>query len=98
MRRVLPFLWSLILLAAAVPVTAQQSGDFTYSSDGASITITRYTGNGGFVTIPGTIEGLPVTSIGEDAFAFCVYIMSVCGQNQPRICGTGSVPAIDSTV
>jgi hypothetical protein len=65
---------SLILLAAAIPATAQQSGDYAYTSDGTSITITRYSGNGGLVTIPDTIEGLPVTGIGERAFALCPYI------------------------
>ena len=71
-----------------MPVTAQQSGDFAYSSDGTSITITRYTGNGGFVTIPSTIEGLPVTGIGEDAFAFCPYITRLTLPDSITIIGT----------
>jgi hypothetical protein len=64
MRPVRTSLWWLTLLAAALTAKAQQSGDFSYVSDGVSITITRYTGNGGFVTIPDTIEDLPVTDIG----------------------------------
>ena len=43
-------------------------GDFTYSS-ASTVTITRYTGSGGNVTIPAEINGKPVTSIGDLAFS-----------------------------
>ena len=43
---------------------------FTYTTNNGTITITGYTGAGGDVAIPGTINGLPVTSIGGDAFAW----------------------------
>ena len=45
-------------------------GDYNYDTnpDGTSVTITGYTGPGGAVTIPGTLGGLPVTAIGNDAF------------------------------
>jgi len=56
-----------LLLSVAV-VKADQFGDFTYASDGTNVTITGYTGSNGVVTIPGTIEGLPVTGIGYEAF------------------------------
>ena len=50
----------------------EQAGDFLYSytstSSGIAITIDLYTGAGGAVTIPATIDGLPVTSIGNYAF------------------------------
>ena len=52
----------------AVTSTAQQFGDFTYSSDGSVITITGYTGAGGAVTIPTLIDDLPVTTISGGAF------------------------------
>ena len=42
---------------------------FTYTTNNGTITITGYTGAGGDVAIPGTINGPPVTSIGGDAFA-----------------------------
>ncbi len=67
-RRLLPVLY---LLAAATTSVALQSGDFTYMVNAPamdSVTITDYTGSGGAVVIPGTIESLPVTSIGESAF------------------------------
>lgn len=45
-----------------------QCGDFWYSSDGASITITAYVGFGGDVVISNSIIGLPVKSIGAYSF------------------------------
>jgi hypothetical protein len=41
---------------------------FNCTSSNNQITITGYTGSGGAVTIPSTINGLPVTSIGNGAF------------------------------
>jgi hypothetical protein len=59
-------LLGLLLLAAPVAVQAQ----FTYitNSDGISITITGYTGPGGAMTIPTSINGLTVSDIGTNAF------------------------------
>jgi hypothetical protein len=53
-----------MLLALPTLVQAQLS----YVTNNGAITITGYTGTGGAVTIPGTINGLPVTSIGDSAF------------------------------
>ena len=62
------FLMTLgFLLVTAVD---SQAGDFTYQTSGGVVTITGYTGPGGDVVIPDTIEGLPVTNIGNWAFAF----------------------------
>ncbi|MBM3748320.1 MAG: hypothetical protein FJW34_21250, partial [Acidobacteria bacterium] len=61
-------LLSLILLSTPLTAKADQYGDFTYSSNGSAITITGYTGAGGSVTVPSTINGLPVTGIGNWAF------------------------------
>ncbi len=58
---------SLLLLALPAVVEAQ----FNYTADNGAITITGYTGPGGSVTIPSTIDGLPVTSIGDNAFFGC---------------------------
>ena len=59
--RLLPLL--LLTLSAAV-----QAQDYNYAIYGAvTITITKYTGSGGVVTIPGTINDLPVTSSGDEA-------------------------------
>ena len=55
-------------LIAPLPTTADQFMDFTYISDGTAITYTGYTGGGSDVTIPETVEGLPVAYIGRYAF------------------------------
>jgi hypothetical protein len=46
-----------------------QAQDFSCTKTNGTITITGYTGPGGNVTIPSTIDGLPVTVIGLGAFA-----------------------------
>lgn len=62
-------LFSLGLLLLPSDLAAQLSfGDFTYTTDGSTAMITGYTGNGGTVTIPGVINGAPVTAIGYNAF------------------------------
>lgn len=43
-------------------------GVWSYAITNASATITGYAGSGGAVDVPGTIGGLPVTSIGNGAF------------------------------
>ena len=45
-----------------------QSQDFVYIINNSTITITGYNGPGGAVTIPDSINGLPVTAIGDFAF------------------------------
>jgi hypothetical protein len=42
---------------------------FTYTINNGTITITGYTGPGGIVTIPSTIDGYPVTAIADSAFS-----------------------------
>src|SRR5262245_3625296 len=56
---------------------AGQAQDFTYTNINGTITITRYTGPGGAVTIPGTIDGLSVTAIGNDVFINLTNLSSV---------------------
>jgi hypothetical protein len=46
-------------------------GPFNYTTNNGMITITGYNGSGGVVTIPGSINFLPVTSIGGWAFSYC---------------------------
>jgi hypothetical protein len=68
-------LLALLLLALPAAVQAQ---DYTYTTnDDNTITITGYTGSGGDVTIPDTIDGFSVTSIGEEAFCDCSSLTSV---------------------
>ena len=50
---------------------------FALTTNAAATTIAAYTGPGGAITIPPTINGLPVTSIGADAFASNTTLTSV---------------------
>jgi hypothetical protein len=54
------------LLGASLELQAQF--DYTTNADGDSVTITSYTGASNDVTIPSTLNGLLVTSIGSAAF------------------------------
>ena len=64
--------------SSTITASATQSGDYEYKvlKDGTA-EITKYNGKGGAVTIPSTIGGKKVTSIGEIAFAYCASITSV---------------------
>ena len=65
----------LLLLTLPAAVRAQ---DFHYTTHTNTIEITQYVGSrGGVVTIPSTIDGLPVTSIGVYAFSGCTNLTSL---------------------
>jgi hypothetical protein len=64
-----------LLLLLMLPAVVQ--AQFNYTNTNGTITITKYTGSGGAVTIPSTIDGLPVTSIGSHAFASNSSLTSV---------------------
>ncbi len=66
---ILPITWTASALADDVP--------FTYTTNSAAITITGYTGSGGNVVIPDTIDGYPVTTIGYCAFIACSSLTNV---------------------
>ncbi len=67
--------WIGLLLLLALPAAMQ--AQYTYTTNNGTITITEYTGIGGDVTIPATINGLPVTRIGPRAFYGCSNLTSV---------------------
>ena len=67
-------LWGSVI--ATVPA-ASHGEEFTYANSKGTITITGYTGPGGAVTIPRTINGLPVTAIGDSAFCNCKRLSSI---------------------
>ena len=71
--RQLLLLFGCLLLATPVAVQAQ----FNYTITNGTVTITKYTGAGGSVTIPDTITGLPVTAIGDHAFDVDTNLTSV---------------------
>jgi hypothetical protein len=57
--------------------TISPSADFTYTATNGTIIITGYLGLGGAVPVPDTINGLPVTTIGGEAFYQCASLTSV---------------------
>ncbi len=69
-RRMLP-----LLLLLLVPGAVQSQ--FNYTTNAGAITITGYTGPGGAVSIPDTIDFLPVSHLGERAFYGCTNVTSV---------------------
>ena len=69
-KRLLPL---LLLLTLPAVVQAQ----YNYLIDNGTITITECNCFGGAVAIPDTIDGLPVTSIGDSAFSGCTSLTSV---------------------
>jgi hypothetical protein len=50
---------------------------FSYVTDSGEVSITRYTGTGSGATIPDTIDGLSVSSIGDSAFQDCTSLTRV---------------------
>ena len=61
---------------AQLPSSPLQS-KWEFTTKNATITITKYVGSGGAVTIPGLLNGQPVVSIGEKAFWSCTNVTSV---------------------
>ncbi len=54
------------------------AGDYEYALlDDGTVEITRYSGNAEKLTIPDTLGGKKVTSIGNIAFAFCTSLTSI---------------------
>jgi hypothetical protein len=67
---------------AGLSTVAVQTLYYTYAlnpfaPNPGSITIDQYSGPGGVVAIPAVINGLLVTSVGEEAFEFCFGLTSV---------------------
>jgi hypothetical protein len=60
-----------------VLIMATSQSQFTFTTNNGTITITKYTGPGGAVVVPTTINGWPVTSIGPDAFESCESLTSI---------------------
>jgi hypothetical protein len=66
-----------LYIGNSVKISAETFGDFEYEISDGGVTITDYTGDGGDVVIPGEIDGLPVTGIGDDAFYNCISLTSI---------------------
>ena len=87
--RLLPLLWLLTL-----PTVLQ--AQYQYTINNGSITITSYTGPGGAVSIPSTINGLPVTYIGDNAFAADNSLTSVTIPNSVTSIGSEAFNSCNS--
>ncbi len=75
---ILGFLMLAIMLGWSIPVQAAQDGDYTYTvTDDGKAQITKYTGTGGDITIPSTLGGVEVTSIGNYAFFNCTGLTNL---------------------
>jgi hypothetical protein len=75
-------------LLFAIPVVVQ--AQFTYTTNNGTIIITGYTDTNDVVIIPSTIAGLPVTSIGVDAFTLSPNLTSVTIPNSVTSIGEGA--------
>ena len=53
------------------------AGDFAYTNNNGTLTITRYTGPGGDLTIPSSINGMLVTTIADGSFAWNTTLTKV---------------------
>ena len=58
----------LLPLLPLLTPPAEVQAQFNYTTNDGAITITQYTGSDSDVTIPSTINGLPVTSLGGFSF------------------------------
>jgi hypothetical protein len=58
----------VMLLVLSSSALGAEEGDFFYQRAGAGATVTGYRGSGGAVVLPERLGGLPVTSIGIEAF------------------------------
>lgn len=70
-------LMTAILFCYSNQVQAAQEGDYSYTVTAGGAQITGYSGAGGDVSVPTTLGGVPVTSIGREAFYYGSRITSV---------------------
>ena len=71
-------------------LTPSSSPDFTYTTSNSEVTITGYAGVAATVEIPAFIDGLPVTSIGDNALFGMSWITSIIIPSGVQRIGFGS--------
>lgn len=62
---------------SSVAILTVLTQTFTFATNDGSVTISSYSGPGGAITIPDSVDGLPVTGIGVNAFNTNTIITSV---------------------
>ncbi|RYD48981.1 MAG: choice-of-anchor D domain-containing protein [Verrucomicrobiaceae bacterium] len=86
-------------LCMSVDSPAAQFGDFTYTDEGETITISDYpTAATGAVVIPSTVVGKPVTRIGNSAFTDCKQVTSITLPSTVTHLGVTAFEQCDSMV
>ena len=88
-----------VIAGTSFTVNAETYGDFEYYYEGDSITINGYNGIGGEITIPSTINGKSVTSIGGSAFEGCtgLTIYGKQGSYAETYANDNNIPFIANT-
>jgi hypothetical protein len=78
-----------LVLLLALPLALRAQYTCATNNDG-TLTITRYAGPGGVLTVPSALNGLPVTGIGEEAFTNCSSLLRVSISNGIRSLGSAA--------
>ena len=89
-RIILFFAMAALLTVCALGVRAETYGNLTYRISDDEVTITDCDSSVTSVTIPETIDGYPVTSIGRYAFVRCAGLTSVTIPNSVTSIGGGA--------
>lgn len=78
---------SLPLGAVAATTEKTTADGFVYTVSDDAVTIKQYTGTAAEITVPETIDGLPVTTVGDGAFSYKSELQSVTLPNSmTKIC------------
>lgn len=86
----------VLVLSGALSAVAQAEFIYSTNADGTTAAITRYTGSSDAVTIPGTIDGLRITSIGTRTFWANPTVASVTIPDTVTNIGAEAFSAVDS--